>query len=224
MFAKRLEEKRNKRTIEKLLHTLRILIGHDNWCIAGSYAALQIKSPNDIDVFFHTEEDCVAGLASAYAVDPGAKDTEYETNNAVSMYFDSISLPVQFIRKHFGKAEEVIDTFDLNICKRAILPDGTSIACPSAYEELHISNVTASTFTRYFKYIGRLGKEKDIPTLGKTIIDTYIGDSTMVEDYYNENRPTLPTNLAMFETVCAFSTIKDYAYEQAAIHAPELLI
>jgi hypothetical protein len=217
---------RTIKTMDGIREYIHKLIGHDNWFISGSFANPLLLNPNDIDVFFNTKADyesAVAHVAMLYAANKDLVSDEV-TTNAATFYLRQISLPVQFIRKSFGTVEEIFNGFDLNVCKKALLPDGTLVVHESSNQELRVESVSYDTFTRYFKYANRLYERKEITRLGKRLIDTFIGDGTMVEAYYFHHNILSMTNANMFKEVCHIDSLRTYAYEQARIHAPELLV
>ena len=193
-------------------------IGHNRWFIAGSSANTAIKTPKDIDIFFYTKEDFEE------AVNNIAKQSTYAyiTPNAHTYY--SMQKPVQLICKYFGTPEEVFDTFDLNVCKKAILPQNICISDPTSDQPLHIAKINYDTFSRFFKYVMYLGQKKDLPILGKSLVDKYISDSSIVEEYYDKKMRKAPVNQLMFTEMMKFYSLRDYVKEQALLHAPELLI
>lgn len=210
-------------TLSEVLDFLNRRIGHNRWYIAGSYANPKIISPNDIDIFFYHERDYEQARTTFHNY-LNSKSAMYSTHNADSMYMEAICMPIQLIRRHFGPPSKVFQTFDLNVCKWAILPNGTRKVDPTARNGLTIERINCGTFSRYFKYVGRLNLADKIPELGKELIDTYMADDTLIEEYYQETTTKIPVNKALFDNVRNFHTLEDYALEQAAIHAPELLI
>ncbi len=210
--------------IPTITNYLSQLIGHDSWFIAGSFADKEIDFPSDIDIFFYTEEAFLDAVSNITKNSPLMMKDSNTTSNAISMYDEHLDYYVQLIKRNFGTTEEIFDKFDINVCKKAIKSDGTRKAHPSSHSPLRIDMVNAGTFRRYFKYAMRKGLKDEIPRLGKELVDMYIQNDTIVNDYYDEKDSSIPVNRAMFKAVCDFYTVKDYAHEQAAIHAPELLI
>jgi hypothetical protein len=201
-------------------------IGHNNWFISGSYANSKITNASDIDVFFCTQADydsAVLHITKLYATDTDLV-VDSVTSHSTTFYIRNISVPVQFIQKSFGTPDKIFDTFDLNVCKRALLPNGTKIVHKSADQELRVEKVNYNTFSRYFKYADRLYSKKEVTRLGKKLIDTFIHDLDLLESYYDRVKTSKLTNDTMFKEACYIDSLKSYAYEQAKIHAPELLV
>lgn len=202
---------------------LRKLIGHDNWFISGSYAQPNIKYPNDIDIFFHTKRDFTVACDNCQLVTRNS----ITTHNALTFSPQSTALPVQFVKKHFGSVTEIFDTFDLNVCKYAVYPNGTHYYHFTAQEPLYICKIDKETFNRYLKYLKYLSYSGEKPTLKdvKHLIDSYISDTNLLEDYYNDRLAKTPVNHALFDAFkCVSTEIRQYLTQQAIIYAPELLI
>lgn len=229
--------------LSNVLTTLSEYIGHDYWFIAGSYAVPEVQEPSDIDVYFLTQEvlDHALQRLSGPEVDPNDPfvhtSNAFITDNAVSTYIGHLSKPVQFIKKHVGLPHEVLKHFDINVCKQAILPDGSRYVDPLALEPLHICELNICTFRRVFKYANYLGYSTPSTRFGREaplydtgfvhyLIDNFIQDSRIIEDYYDDVELKQPTNRCLYEAVHAHASETQIAYlnQQAEIHAPELLL
>lgn len=211
--------------IREVVSILKDAIGHENWFIAGSFAVPKIKKPNDIDIFFPTEEDCTAGIENVERHVKGSMGYISSISADASSYnIPKLPRIVQLVTKHYGKVDRIFDEFDLNVCKRAILPNGKRIVDRSAREELKITRINHQTFQRYFKYLNRLGREEERVPLGKALVDKYIEDTTMIDEYYDGNHIVMPANQALFETLHESDAFGAYVCEQARVRAPELLI
>jgi len=212
-----------KQSAQQAIEVIRRLIGDSGWFIAGSFADVGIKNPSDIDIFFHTEEAYNDAYSRIKAASDNVAMHVGATKNASTAYLKHVRLPIQLVKKHFGLPGKIFDTFDLNVCKKAITPQGRRINHPSSFEELKIVKINSGTFSRYFKYMGYKGvTNKNIRAM--ELVDTYIANSTIVEDYYGNEKIVAPINKLMLTAVCTLTKMGTYAQEQAKIHAPELLI
>lgn len=201
-------------------------LGSTGWFIAGSYAHPDIEYPSDVDVFFTTE----AGFNSAETIiDTVVHNSKYNpapyvSPDATTYHIAQSAMRLQLIKKHFGTVDQILSGFDLNACKRAIMPNGTVITHPTADQSLHIAKVNAGTFKRYFKYINYLKLKNEIPERGRELIDKYIKDDRYIEEYYDGKDISTTVNKSLLKVVSQFHSLKPYAHQQALIHAPELLI
>lgn len=231
------------RTHKRLLDTLSSFIGHTDWFIAGSFATPQVTTPSDIDVYFYTEVDydnAVRRLRAFEAATPKKIDlksiyactnqlsTTHITNNAVTFTHPDINLPVQLICRNVGTVKEILDGFDLNVCKHAILPDGTICSDKEASLPLKICNINAHTFKRIIKYTSYLGVQ-DVSGIFMSLIDKYVADSSMLEDYYSDDGSTVPVNETLHNAINTlprgkYADVVQYLSEQTEKYAPELLI
>lgn len=199
-------------------------IPHKNWFISGSVANTRIKDPGDIDVFFLTEQDYIAAHAALSALTSIYQYQDTLTPNAATFNTSRVHLPVQLIKKTFGTTEEVFNSFDINACKKAILPDGTRIQHVTANSIPQVVKPGAATFKRYFNYIDRLNLLSHRYVLGKEAIDKYIEDSTIVDCYYGNQKLQITVNKELFIAAEECKELRAYLYEQAQERAPELLI
>ena len=130
------------------------------WFIAGG-AASTISS-TDIDIYFETEQhflQAVEVMKTAKRLEArwGLENYDIlnESDNAITY---SNAKRLQLVRKHFGQPLDVISTFDLNICRNAILPSGELISHPTAHLPMFTrtdSTLAYSTANRYVKYLLR---------------------------------------------------------------------
>lgn len=128
-----------------------------NWFIAGG--AVASSSFTDIDIYFSTQ--------TAYdAVLPLFKEHYsilLETENAISFIpkpsnvFLSSSLTIQLIHRSFQPIPLILADFDLNVCRKAILPSGKLFTLPESNHPLQVdlTNLRANTASRFIKYIQR---------------------------------------------------------------------
>ena len=225
MFKSLFGEKKPKR-LEEVLKTLKAVIGHEEWFIAGSYAHPKVKRPSDIDVFFYTKEGCIAGTDSAksYVSDSDRSFATHSSEDADSFYITGADSVVQLIKRHTGTPQEVMSRFDLNVCKRAILSNGKKTTAPGALDNLKIDSLNHGTFKRYFKYVNYLGLKDSIDLRVNSLVDRYIEDSTIIEGYYDGKKLSAPTNQVLLEAIIKHKSNTTYVYDQARLRAPELLI
>lgn len=204
---------------------LQTTIPNKNWFISGSFASPDIRRPKDIDIFFYSEKDYQEAYDTFYTMQ-GDKDTLWHNSVNAATFYIGIPTPIQLIKKLFGTPEELFDTFDINICKRAILSGGTSVLDPSCNKDIRVDRVSPGTFSRYFKYLYYLDRQKDIPIKGEELINKFIGDSTVITTYYDEKEEKMATNQALFKACKGFHALKPYLWQEAKKkkHAPELLI
>lgn len=208
---------------KKILKRLSHYIGHDNWFISGSFANHKIKHPNDIDIFFYTEEDYKKTLVRITNDKVGLGGyVTYSTDNALTIYDGDNT--IQFVHKNFGTPQEIFNTFDLNVCKVAVLPNGNVIKDPTANEDLQITQVNSQTFRRYFKYVNRLYGASKINEYGKWLIDNYIEDGSICSEYYLDELVNVPTNVILLNSVKEYDILNEYAFKQAVLKAPEILM
>lgn len=208
---------------KKVLNILGNLIGTTGWFISGSFANIQVGNPKDIDIFFTSKtayDNAVNRMTSRDGVLVGI---QVVTDNALTFYVENVG-DIQFIHKYFGTPREIFKTFDLNVCKKAIMPSGALLQDDTANSELHICNINGDTFNRYFKYAKRLYSHHKIMRLGKQLVDNYILDDTLVEYFYDNVTSIIPTNQLLLEATKHYPYIKHYALEQARLKAPELLL
>ena len=130
------------------------------WYIAGG----SVASPNnyrDIDIFVPTEADfdqvnesllsasCILRSSSKFAV----TYIKYVNKNNLFGTFTKPYL-IQLIKK-FYPVEEQLAHFDINVCRRAILADGTSYNHPTAHTPIYVDTASTQTCARILKYANR---------------------------------------------------------------------
>lgn len=130
-----------------------------NWFIAGGSVAS--SSFSDIDIYFSTQ--------TAYdAVLPLFKEhysIQFETENAISFTYKSSpsawlepsNCVIQLIHRSFQPIPLILADFDLNVCRKAILPSGKLFTLPESNHPLQVdlSNLRANTASRFIKYVER---------------------------------------------------------------------
>lgn len=206
------------------LKTLKSFIDHDNWIISGSAAHPRIRNPNDIDVFFHTKEDfekAVTSFELKYNA-PGAM-----TRNTYTFWLDWDRPAIQLIHKTLGTPQELFDQFDLNICKYGILPNGNKIRDVTATSKITINKLSADTFKRYFKYMKYLGIKNTNYEHERCLIDKYITDTTILENFYDKyhkESAKMPANSILFKEIKRRGQPIAYLQSKAMEYAPELLL
>lgn len=215
-----------------------------NWFISGSFASTLTLRPNDIDVYFYTANDfhrAVSRCAKSntwfsYATSDSAScwSLKYNTglHDALRGTKYGRNIPLQLISKTFGNPEEVLDTFDLNICKIALTPTGKTLIAKEFNEDpLKVVSINSDTYFRVIKYVSRyyggIVSPEAISALER-VIDDWIEDTTVVENYYGETTSykakNLPSNSILFDTFLEIPCIREYLLKEAKRRAPELLI
>ena len=135
------------------------------WYIAGGCIASS-EDFGDIDVFVDTD----AAFQAMYAFLPTIFNKVFESTHAVT-YFAQLTLPssngfsksntipytrtIQLI-KYIYPVHEQLERFDLNVCRKALLPDGTTYSHPTADLPLYVAGVLGyATPKRFIKYANR---------------------------------------------------------------------
>lgn len=208
----------SKYSPKEVVTLLKQYIGHQDWFISGSFANRRIKEPRDVDVYFLTQE---ALTVAKHAL---KEFLSTSTRNADTIFLPEINIPIQLISRNTGRPAEVFRHFDLNVCKRALLPNGDYLRDPTANDPISIQNVNYDTFNRFLKYHYNLDEYRSLALNGKKVIDTYIEDCSILTGYYKSNEKTQITNKRMFEVFKEETPLRDYLLEQANKYAPELLI
>lgn len=211
-----------KQPISTVLDILKNVIGHSDWFIAGSYAIPKVKTPNDIDVFFLSpdkypfSEEYLSANKDIFILNI--------SENAVTLRIVGIEHIVQFVTCRTGTVEEIFSEFDLNICKRAILPNGKRVVDSTARKKLYISKCNIDTFNRYFKYLNAYDNPKVLDRHAVKLIDIYIGDTTILEEYYEDHHFIEATNKLLFDKIMSLHVARDYLLEQTKLISPEILL
>lgn len=206
---------------EKIITHLQEVIPHKNWFVAGGYArAITDGDYNDVDIFFYDEESYKTAAA---VLTKG--EYVYVTPNADTIGYRDKSL--QLVHKHFGTPKEIFESFDLNVCKVAILSDGSKYTDPTANNSLTVVKPNADSFTRFLKYAKRIyTNRKDRIDCIKAVIDQFAGCNDILEDYYQGAKRTSAANYEMYKAfkVSIYSEVQSYLEEKIALQSPELLL
>lgn len=130
------------------------------------------SSYNDVDIFFYTRED-VETVRIALKTKQGdviqtdgssiLMSAHHETDNAITvMNTRTGSIALQFIKLHTGTVEEVLNTFDINLSKRAFT-SGYELIILDNNDKFTIDkrNVNGCIISRYNKYTS-IKRAKDI--------------------------------------------------------------
>lgn len=205
-----------------LLPKLRGMLGSEGWFISGSFANPNILCPNDIDIFFENE-DIFKKSGIRLSQISSYKHLTVDTENAQTYNITDILYLVQLIKKHFGTIEEIFNTFDLNICKYAITPDGELLEHPTVNDPIEIINLNSQSFRRVLSYLKRL-PIADNYSDAKRIVNEYIGNSDLVSCYYTGKLEKIPANVLLQRAVKEDNLILKYFNKQAMEKAPELLL
>lgn len=210
----------------KILKNLGDILGTDKgWFISGSFANSDVEEPSDVDVYF-TDEKLLDEVPSLIF----NKDdicVIIQTSRAFTVNVKGIVLNIQFIKSH-GTCEDILEKFDLNVCRKVLFPDGTIWKDPVSDEPLQIFNVNSCTFSRFFKYyeIYRKDSSKEAKTnIAKRIIDTFIANDDEVIDYYIGTKVISSVNEQLLKYFSKQSPeLRKYVIEEALKHSPSLLI
>ncbi len=205
-----------------MLCKLRQYLGSEGWFISGSFANPRIKYYKDIDVYFYNKEKYKASIKRCMLI-----KTRGDYSTCSSTFFGIIgSKPVQLIHMHFGTPEEIFESIDINVCKQAVLPDGTRIKHSTADDPIKIVKVSPNSFTRLRKYIYRYKlSHRDATNILLECIDDHIHNDEVMFDYYTGKMSKYPINHHMYQMIKRTdSIVTDYFTEQALKHAPELLL
>ena len=183
---------------------LKNLLGDNiNWYVSGSFANTAVLAPNDIDIYFYTEKDY---QMASKIINPIGR--VFKTPFADTYNINLIPFTIQLITKHFGEPQEIFDTMDLNVCKQAILRDGTHIIDPTALDPLTITNVSIDTFKRYVKYYKRFNPKRNLDKVFSFLFEQYISDYTPCISYY-EDQPSIARNKTLYTLFQHHTKTKD---------------
>lgn len=127
------------------------------WFISGGSAVYH--NATDIDIYFTTE-------ASFNAVNKLCISTckhSHTTDNAITYTtkpnpFGSVrSKPIQLVKRQFVPIPLMLADFDLNVCRKAILPNGRIFALPESNHplQLDLANLRSNSAQRFIRYIER---------------------------------------------------------------------
>lgn len=219
------------------------MIGHKEWFISGSYVNKQVKHPKDIDVYFYSED---AYKKAEKSINLHMNTHRYTdpiymymyiaeiSPHAVTYYHGGLNFHVQLITRYFGTPDIIFKTMDLNVCKQAILSNGAYVKAENVALPITIGNISSSSFYRFWKYHQEYYKTTPVTLIkeAKKVIDCYIQDTTLIENYYGDENKYIATNKALYN---AFSShlqkpgkhnkpILDYLYAQVDEYSPELLL
>lgn len=90
--------------------------------LQSQHPTLFVRRPSDIDIFFHSEEDFKKALSIAVITNSlyGGSDIEespYMGETVRAVTYRSNGQRVQLIRLRYGTPEEILSTFDFELCK-----------------------------------------------------------------------------------------------------------
>ena len=124
------------------------------WYIAGG----SVATPNDfedIDVFISTD----AAFQLMFSFMSTTFEKVYETSNAITYLYTAATktITIQLIRYAYP-VQEQLERFDLNVCRKALLPDGSIYSHPTSSLPLYVAGVIGyNTPQRFCKYLDRTG-------------------------------------------------------------------
>lgn len=245
--------RKTKITDSEILSLIKQKIESIPFFISGSYANPDCKMITDIDIFFYSKEDyhlavdrikrSTSIVNKRYLEEQGEEDKypvtsisdSKNTTKVTIVGLRTATITLDLMNTNVGFPSKVLNSFDLNVCKQAITSTGKRIVDPTAKEELQVLKPYYNTFGRVNKYLERFrltknasvykvnGIKYSVEDTLKKIIDQYVNNDTLVQDYYEESK-YLPVNTLMYQAFIHQKCIKDYLNEQVLKHAPELLI
>ena len=124
------------------------------WFIAGGSACYE--SPTDIDLYFTSE----SAFLAVKAIFTSIASLDFTTTNAESYTYSparSRSTKFQLIIRKFAPVADILADFDLNVCRKAILPDRSYISLPESNHPLYLdlNHIRANSPQRLIKYLQR---------------------------------------------------------------------
>ena len=126
------------------------------WFIAGGSAST--SSYSDIDIYFESEQ-AYLDAKSKFQIEFSTSnaDTFTYTKPSNSPFSSNYPISIQLVHKSFGSPLKILSDFDLNVCRNAILPDGSyfqhQTSCKPLY--LDISQIRANSVNRFIRYLNR---------------------------------------------------------------------
>lgn len=160
-------------------------IEHGPWIAGGAALKWYLGCPvgqSDIDVFCKTQEQ--SNLLMDHLSELSSCTIESETENAITFQFvpeSGIMWKIQIIiRNFFERAEDVIDAFDITVCK--IVTDGNSI--------LLGKNTAADVRKKVLKFTG-IPKKSDVKRLVKYWTYGYRPDQDTLKFITDNIDPTM---------------------------------
>ncbi len=136
------------------------------WFIAGGSACYEL--PTDIDLYFTSE----AAFLAVKAVFTSVGRPDFTSDNAESYSYSKSSLSstvfgdvrsfasgtkFQLIIRKFAPVADILADFDLNVCRKAILPDRSYVSLPESNHPLYLdlNHIRANSPQRLIKYLHR---------------------------------------------------------------------
>lgn len=162
-------------------HLPKPLFSIPDWFIAGGSATT--FNSNDVDLYFTTE----ASYLAVQALFTSLYREPFETPNALSYSIPKF-VQVQLIHRQFAPIPTILADFDLNVCRKAILPSGQLFTLPEANHPLYLdlSNIRSNSISRYLKYLSRgfISSHTQFEALVHHLISTL---DTIAPGYYDDN-------------------------------------
>ena len=130
------------------------------WFIAGGSACYE--SPTDIDLYFTSE----ASFLAVKAIFTSVGRLGFTSDNAESYTYSkptvllgvfSATTKFQLIIRKFAPVLDILADFDLNVCRKAILPDRSYVSLPESNHPLYLdlNHIRANSSQRLIKYLQR---------------------------------------------------------------------
>ena len=209
-----------------LLEYLNTYIRDTSYFISGSYANPVIGNSNGIYVFFASKADFTTAVLNLKAANIYLYETPDSNINIPTRIKKQITT-IKLVKDQFGSPKKVFKSFDLNVCKYAILPNGKQVSHFSTVASIYITNIDFKTFNRVLKHLVYYAQgyfsnnvynekysKKDVKYL-LTVVDTYIDNYTILPNYYEKITTYKPVNEIMFKEFSNLPQIKDYLYKKA---------
>ena len=160
------------------------------WFIAGGAASVNHYA--DIDIYFESEQ-AYLDAKSKFQIDFSTSnaDTFNYTKLSASPYAGNDPTTIQLVHKSFGSPFEILSDFDLNVCRNAILPDGSYFQHPTSCKPLYldISQIRANSINRFVKYLNR-GFCPDFSKL-RTLVHTLAANPTQIAPHPYDSELTV---------------------------------
>lgn len=197
------------------------------WFISGSYANRDVEDPRDIDVYFENPRLQRRIFDEVLHTHNRTLSVIKETHLSVTVDVDHIRIPIQLI-KRTGNYLDIMEDFDLNVCKKALFTNGEYWEHPEANKPLHVCKFNYYTTERFFKYLERYHTRTEykqmLTEVSKKFITTHITNDSIVNDYYGGTNHESTANQKVFDYFYEITDMRSFLISTAMEHAPELLI
>ena len=127
------------------------------WFISGGSAVYH--NATDIDIYFTTEAsfNAVNDLCASVYKHSHTTDNAITYTTTSNLFGSTASKPIQLVKRQFVPIPLMLADFDLNVCRKAILPDGRIFALPESNHplQLDLANLRSNSAQRFIRYIER---------------------------------------------------------------------